>query len=291
MERIRTSTRFAITSDRQRLANLIHFETRVHRHLDWRPPLDWIGHQPFLIEEREGKLLGALACPIEPAGIAWVRLFAVASNASATEVWQSLWMEAYQLLLPEAPVKIAAIPLQSWFRALLEDSQFSHANEVVMLQWEWGGHDPGIPSFDGNPLLPECKIRPMNFDDISEVASLDGVAFKPEWSNSEVSLETAYSQASYATVVEHNHRLVGYQISTASQMGGHMARLAVHPDMQRRHVGIALVQDTLNHFVRRGIIRVTVNTQSNNQVSLSLYEKAGFRRTGEYYSVYEYQIA
>ena len=40
--------RTARPDDRQALANLIHFEVYVHRHLDWRHPLDWLGCQPYL---------------------------------------------------------------------------------------------------------------------------------------------------------------------------------------------------------------------------------------------------
>jgi ribosomal protein S18 acetylase RimI-like enzyme len=44
----------------------------------------------------------------------------------------------------------------------------------------------------------------------------------------------------------------------------------------------------LSQFDRRGAQAVTVNTQQDNIASLSLYQKAGFRRTGEEYPVYQY---
>jgi ribosomal protein S18 acetylase RimI-like enzyme len=54
---------------------------------------------------------------------------------------------------------------------------------------------------------------------------------------------------------------------------------------------MALVRDTLDQFDRRGALRVTVNTQENNEVSLALYDKLGFRKTGETYPVYQYILS
>jgi hypothetical protein len=57
----RVSIRSAEESDRNQLSNIIHFETHVHRHLDWRPPLDWIGYQPFLVALQNNQIIATLA--------------------------------------------------------------------------------------------------------------------------------------------------------------------------------------------------------------------------------------
>ena len=86
--------RTAVPEDRQKLANLIHFEIHVHRHLDWRTPLDWIGYPPYLVYEQRKSLLAALACPPDPPQAAWIRLFATAQNLSIERAWTALWPEA-----------------------------------------------------------------------------------------------------------------------------------------------------------------------------------------------------
>ena len=73
--------------DRQYLANLIHFGAYVHRHLDWRPPLDWLGQSPFLVARRDGEIVGALVCPPDPPNVAWIRLFAVTHGIGPKGVW------------------------------------------------------------------------------------------------------------------------------------------------------------------------------------------------------------
>ena len=84
--------------------------------------------------------------------------------------------------------------------------------------------------------------------------------------------------------------MAGYQISTSTPMGGHLARLAVLPENQDHGIGKALLVDLLSQFARRGIVKVTVNTQADNLSSLNLYHKLGFHLTGEEYPVYQLNL-
>jgi ribosomal protein S18 acetylase RimI-like enzyme len=273
--------RSANEADCQRLANLIHFEPFVHRHLDWRPPLDWIGQKPYLVIEDGEELLASLACPPDPPKVAWIRLFAVSSKILPSEAWYKLWSTAQSTLsVGNGSLHVAAIPLQGWFRKLLQESEFSPAHRVVVLTWS-GGSPPAGKSIPG-------VIRPMNFDDLHDVEKVDATAFGEVWQNSHTCLEVAYSQATLATVAEIAGEVVGYQISTATAIGGHLARLAVKPDFQGQGIGYTLLRDMLLQFKRRGALDVSVNTQHDNLISLSLYHKAGFKRSSEEYTVFQY---
>jgi ribosomal protein S18 acetylase RimI-like enzyme len=270
--------------DRSKLANLIHFEQYVHRHLDWRPPLEWIGEHPYLVAQQGSQVVAALACPPDPPGVAWIRLFAASSQVPLERAWRNLWEEALQQLL-ELPNRIcaAAIPLQRWFPPLLEANDFVKTSVVVMLSWDRHMNKLAPPN-------PEVAIRPMNLDDIALVEEIDAAAFIPVWQNSKYGLEEAFRQAAIATIAEHDGEVVGYQISTATPIGGHLARLAVLPKTQGHGVGYALLHDVLSQFRRRGAQTVTVNTQHDNSASLALYQKAGFRLTGEEYPFYEFDL-
>jgi len=131
----------------------------------------------------------------------------------------------------------------------------------------------------------------MNIDDLEHVEQLDTRAFGKLWRNSHNSLELAYRQAAIATVAEKEQRIIAYQISTANHLGGHLARLAVHPDSHGQGVGYAVLHDMLKQFERRGAKHISVNTQSDNIASLALYKKAGFESTGETYPVYQYTLS
>ena len=79
MINIGLKVRQAAEQERQKIASLIHYEPYVHRHLDWRTPLDWLGSPYFWVVEREDRIVAALACPTDPETVAWIRLFACAA--------------------------------------------------------------------------------------------------------------------------------------------------------------------------------------------------------------------
>lgn len=281
----RTTIHPATRKDKHKLASLVHFESHVHRHLDWRHPLDWLGHHPYLIIEHDGDCVAALSCPPDPPGIAWIRLFAVSSSFSVESAWEYLWTAAQaQLKQLHSPVKVAVIPLDKWFWTSLESSGFNCTHKVIVLNWKVGEMlpDPGSSS---------AMIRPMKLEDLAAVKEIDAASFTAIWQNSLSSLEIAFQHAAIATVADGPDGIVGYQISTATSMGGHLARLAVQPQAQRQGIGYALVQDLLSQFTRRGSKTITVNTQQNNLASLAIYKKTGFQLAGEEYPVYEYEIA
>ena len=279
--KINSYVRQANAEDQGQLANLIHFETLVHRHLDWRPPLEWIGYEPYLVLEKDKRLVAALACPPDPPSVAWIRLFVALEEVKMIEAWSLLWSRALEILSTDANIQVAAIPLQVWFQRLLKSSQFQPIGNVVMLIWDSGEIPTAKPS-------PEISIRPMSLDDLPTVEAIDRSAFGSLWHNSRHSLEYAFRQAAIATVADYDGALVGYQISTAMQMGGHLARLATDPQYHRQGFGYAILRDLLVQFKQRGAQRITVNTQEENLASISLYQNAGFMRTGETYPVFQY---
>lgn len=266
--------------DLNQLANLIHFETYVHRHLDWRPPLGWIGHKPFSALEINGKIIAALACPPDPPYISWLRVFVCSSHFSQVRAWDMLWPET-EAQLREMNVKIlAAIPLQRWIRQLLTDKGFERTHDVISLSWD----NEKLPYKN----IPGVIIREMTREDLSEVLTIDNMAFEPIWQNSSALLELAFESANLATVAVDDFGVSGYQISTPTQYGVHLGRLAVHPRSQRKGIGFALIRDLQISFSETHTGRISVNTQNTNSRSLSLYHKAGFVETQENYPVFQY---
>ncbi len=273
----------AVSADQEQISNLIFFENRVHRHLDWRPPLEWLGSSPFWVMEDEGRLAAVLACPEDPASIAWLRLFAHAQPLSGPEAWTPLWGAARAELAARGGATAAAILTQAWLQPLLSASGFSLNTHIILLEWR-GRRLPAGPALEG------ISIRPMGIEDLPAVVALDSAAFAPLWQNSFEALNRAYSQGLFMTVAEGASGLLGYQISTGNQLGAHLARLAVRPEAQGRGLGRALVHDLILWMKERRLERLTINTQADNTASLSLYQSMGFQRSGEQYPVYSYQV-
>ncbi len=275
------STRSATSEDLSKLANLIHFEAYVHRHLDYRLPLDWVGYEPFIILEDRGSIEAALACPPDPPSVVWIRLFAVSTHISPNHAWNILWEKALEKLSSDGQIKyISAIPIYSWFTALLKNSHFRETHSIVMLSRE----TTPLPE---TPTTQDVNIRPMTFDDLETVQTIDAASFSPVWVNSRYYLESAFQQAAIATVAEYLGKIAGFQISTATPIGGHLARLAVLPELQGKGIGSALTYDLIYQFHRRGSQTITVNTQRNNPASLAVYHRMGFKLTGEEYPIFQ----
>lgn len=275
-----TIIRPAVVTDQQALSSLLR-ENRPHRHLDWREPISLIGSYPFLIWERQGKLVSAFASPPDPPGIAWLRLFVVQEGENEVDAWQALWRAACNSLPPKTTV--AAICLLDWFRSLLVSSGFTSPQELVMLERNGGE----LPVPDQSP--GSISIRPMLTLDLDRVTEVDAAAFPLLWQITCADLQRAHSQSFLASVAEHEGKLIGYQLSTRTSLGIHLARLAVLPDAQGKGVGKRLVVDLIEKSVKRGLQRFTVNTQSDNPRSLILYKKLGFEETGERYPVYLFE--
>lgn len=280
------NTQFAVRAaqqnDHSQIANLMYLEPHVHRHLDWRGPLDWLGVQEYWVLEQFNAVAAALACPPDPLEVAWLRLFAHSSTIPLAEAWNILWQNA-KMSLNGRGLTVAAITVTEWLSTLLSESGFESKQQIVVLEYN-------STTFQQRQIPGHVTFRRMTEGDLPVVAAVDAAGFAPLWRNSLSALHSGFSQAGFATVAEVNGEVVGYQISTRNSFGAHLARLAVVPQHQGQGLGYLLVQELLNQTHRIGLYRLTVNTQNDNNTSLALYQKIGFHLTGERYTVFTYQV-
>ena len=274
----------ALASDKHEIANLMFFEQHVHRHLDWKNPTDWIGSPFFWVLERNAHIMAVLACPPEKKENTWLRLFTHAENFDTKEAWKVLWEKAKENLeKPGKTNKVFAITAQDWMQSLLTQSGFVNEEQILIMSWE--GEKP--PKW----IQPkDIVLRDMSAIDLPHVVDVDADAFMPLWQNPLSVLEQAFSKSVCATIAESVDGIIGYQISTYSPFGAHLARLAVRSQMQRRGIASALIGDLIGKLLAKEISQLSVNTQGKNKRSIALYEKNGFRCTEEEYPLYSFQI-
>jgi len=284
MQREKTSSEYgkiikATPENYDQIARFLNQNNQIHRHLDWFGTLDWLGYQPYLLLMDNQKIQAVLCATPENDQSAWVRTFVAKKRIPLDQTWQRLLETAIQNLRKKGVKQLAALALHTWFEGLLSIAGFNNRQNIIVL--EWSGRLPKT-----QPKISDVTIRPMHMDDLSEVHKVDKLAFPPLWQNSLAGLSKAYDQPGISTVAIIDESIVGYQISTSMTIYGHLARLAVHPDYQRKGIAYNLVYDLLRQFDQRGFWRVTVNTQSDNFPSISLYKQFGFKRTGEEIPVY-----
>ncbi len=284
MINVSLQVRRAVEQDHEEIANLIHYESNSHRHLDWHSPLEWIGSTNFWVREEDGHITAAFTCAEDPPHVAWIRFFGYHQNLSASHAWTSLWEAARsEITRSNIQTYVAAIVVKQWFQSLLLSSGFELKQNIVLLELK----NEDIRFYSAPQGI---RIRPMLDADMPAVARVDLAAFGQFWHNTQSALQSARSQCAIATVAEDDLGVIGYQLSTKNPLGAHLARLGVKPEAQGRGVGSMLVSHLIQALGGSQLGRLSVNTQEDNSASLSLYRKLGFVRTGEHFPVLVYPI-
>ena len=266
----RVTTRPAEPADRNTIVALMRYEPQVHSHLDWKPAEEWLGTQPYLVAERGKHVIGALACPPDPPNAAWPRLFVAVSDSAPAAVWDLLWPAARAALASSGVQIVAALGLEDWFGPLCRRAGFEQTHSVMVLSRHRAPLEPPLGA------VPTVQVREARRSDHDDIAATDLAAFTPPWQMSAKLMSQAIPLADFLTVAEIDHQIVGYQLTTPSYQGAHLARLAVLPSWQGHGIGKALVRHLIDYYNRRGIRELTVNTQDTNTASLSVYHDLGF---------------
>ena len=259
---------------------LLFYGDMVFRHLDWLDPGIWLEDSSTLILEDSGKIEAILVIPEEPAGIHWIRMLVKHSRVDLDSALQSFWNYILQNYHSEFH---AALILHSFDHAqILKKVGFGHFQSIVFLSREQHS------TFTVPPLSLEVHIRTYEPSDLDKVVKVDQESFIPLWRNSKRALEAGTRAKGYSTVAVLGEEVIGYQLSNINFGSMHLARLAVLPTHQGKGIAAALLNDLFHYGDSIGCGNITVNTQSNNQGSLRLYQKAGFKLQDQTFPVFEF---
>lgn len=271
----------AVEADRLALRLLLHSPLRVHMHTDWRTADDYLGEAPYLVAENNYRLVACLACPPDPPPAAWVRLAALA-DAHPMRDFRALLEAGLAALADLGAQELNILGPERWLQALLRDAGFHPLVDVITY------------IRDNSPIPDEgardVDIRPAQPEDLAALIPLDAAAFAPRWRHSAAMLRAAYRQVVSFDIAWLEGRPVGYQFSSTYGRYGHIGRLAIHPDVQGRGIGTRLLVSALIALRQHGVAAVTLNTQADNWASRRLYERFGFRLTGEKATVWHRRL-
>jgi [ribosomal protein S18]-alanine N-acetyltransferase len=259
---------------RQAVLDLLFRSSRVHNHLDWHDTSEWLDMRGIVLRLgwHDGQLMGLMGSSTPLSEACWLRLIAVRDPIPARSLLAVLW-EALRAELRTIPVTMAAVLItEDWLADYVEELGFRYAQDIITLRRT----GTQLPEARPSPV----SVRPANKDDLQCLAVIDQAAFSPPWQLSLDELRQARKVVVNFTVAQDEGRPVGYQLSTLHRQNGHLARLAVSPQVQGKGVGAALLDDLIRRFLGRGVRMITVNTQSSNQRARQLYARYGFHRTG-----------
>jgi ribosomal protein S18 acetylase RimI-like enzyme len=266
-----------------RINHLVKTTPTAHLHLDWIAPAQWVGQPAFMVAEQPGEsnrngLVGCLAATADPPPAAWVRIAAVKEGVATLPLLQTMLLMALPALQSAGVAELGWFVLNPWVESWLPALGFSRFTEVIT----YVKKDLSLPDTAVTPV----QIRPVHSDDMPELAAIEADAFEPLWRHSVAALLAARQSALSFDVAWLDGRIVGFQYSTPGEVGAHLSRLTVRPEVQGQGIGSALLQTAVVDYGRQGFRQVALNTQADNMPSRRLYEKFGFKVTGDAYPVW-----
>jgi ribosomal-protein-alanine N-acetyltransferase len=206
-------------------------------------------------------------------------LIALITAAALCDDWRvSPYLDTFLPLVEEATRQEGATALVQigyapWLTAVLSKRDFASRDWVVTYEWHY---QPVAVS--GNQAV---SIRSAHLRDVPTLLSLDRRIFGPIWHKPASSFEEALARAFIFTVAELDGEVVGYQWCEKQEGHGHITRLAVGSDWEGQGIGTRLLTEALVSMVKAGVNWITLNTQESNLRSQILYERHGFRLTGD----------
>lgn len=282
--------RVARKSDAVSISRLLNSTQLVHMHVDWHMPVDWLGEAGFMVAPQVGRaegnerhitlvepreqLLACLAVTADPLPAAWVRLTAVSPKVDVAAVLSEMFARVVDVLRETAVTEIGWLVLNPWPLPYLPALGFQQLTMIETYRKDDLETPPVIPA-------PDLVIRPVAEGDFERLAMLETAVFAPLWRFSASTLRLAWREAIGFDVALAGEQIVGYQISSGGRFGAHLVRMAISPDVQGQGVGSALLAHTTHGYRAQGYDHITLNTQVDNPSSHHLYEKFGFRATGE----------
>ena len=217
---------------------------------------------------------------------AYLRALALARGRAPSRYVAQL-MEVAIAHLPTVPQGqlLIAYADADWLRLALFQAGFRLTEEIQFFSLPHVGRIE-LPAMDEHPML---QLRPCYLDDLPTLAQLDAAAFTPLWHFDVTALQELLLTHRLQLAFR-NNELVGYTALATSENSGHLARLAVHPQVQGLGLGKYLLQDALAYAQTSRIDTLLLNTQVQNRTAQQLYRSVGFRPTGRITPVLTCQV-
>lgn len=133
--------------------------------------------------------------------------------------------------------------------------------------------------------LSGVVIRPMQLDDLAEVAAIDTASFSLPWPERSFRFELQENQASRSWVAQTTGpdgqmHIAGILVLWLIVDEAHIGTIAVHPDDRQKGIGQKLLATALYHAALGGMLHVFLEVRRSNEAAQAMYRKFGFEEVG-----------
>lgn len=266
------------------ILSLMFYSRHTHTHLDWYKAGQWLDLEGNTVglAFHQDTLVGVLGISSPLNEAVWLRLVVIAQGYDQAMILSFLWENLRPVLIANQLKKAAVLVINPWLTPFMPALGFQYLEKVITMH--------RAPQELPPPPQSNISLRNGYLEDIHGIVHIDHSAFAPPWQMSTTDIRLSQRQAASCTLAIYNNQIIGYEIATRHHTAGHLARLAVHPQVQGKQVGQVLLYNVLSRFMQRGVKGMTVNTQESNIRSQRLYERFGFIRNGFDLEVWEMDL-
>ena len=125
----------------------------------------------------------------------------------------------------------------------------------------------------------DVVIRPMDLENVHQVAELEKECFADPWSLSSLLGEILNPNAVYLTAMR-GQAVLGYLGMHQILDEGHITNLAVAPACRRDGLGRMLLIELIAYARERDFAFLTLEVRASNEAAIALYRGLGFEQAG-----------
>lgn len=127
-------------------------------------------------------------------------------------------------------------------------------------------------------------IRPMIKEDLPSVMEIEHLCFINPWNEEQFVYEIEENVYSNPWVVElsntnsDNVAIVGFCVYWQTFDSATICQIAVHPEIQRRQLGSAMMDEIINDCYAKRVQTLTLEVRKSNTKAINFYLKHGFEQ-------------
>ena len=126
-------------------------------------------------------------------------------------------------------------------------------------------------------------VREMEEKDLPMVLEIENLCFKDKWNKDNFLYEIHDNPYSNPWVLELGNTdesivsVVGFCVYWQTFDSATICQIAVHPTLQHRHLGSAMMDEIINDCFAKRVQSLTLEVRTSNKSAIQFYKKHGFK--------------